>query len=427
MSQKFKPETLCVQAGWTPKKGEPRVLPIYQSTTFKYDTSEQMARLFDLEDSGYFYTRLQNPTNDAVAAKIAALEGGVAAMLTSSGQAANFYAIFNICEAGDHFISSSAIYGGTFNLFSVTLKKLGIEVTFINPDATEEEIEAAIRPNTKALFGETVSNPSLDVLDIEKFARVAHRNGMPLIVDNTFPTPINCRPFEWGADIVIHSTTKYMDGHATSVGGVIVDSGNFDWDAHAEKYPGLCTPDESYHGLTYTKAFGKMAFITKATAQLMRDLGSIQSPQNAFLLNLGLETLHLRMPRHCENALKVAQFLQSDPRVAWVNYGDLPGNKYYDLAKKYMPNGSCGVISFGLKGGREESIKFMDSLKFVAIVTHVADARTCVLHPASHTHRQLSDQQLIEAGVRPDLIRLSVGIENVDDIIDDIKQALDAQ
>ncbi len=427
MSQKFKPETLCVQAGWTPKKGEPRVLPIYQSTTFKYDTSEQMARLFDLEDSGYFYTRLQNPTNDAVAAKIAALEGGVAAMLTSSGQAANFYAIFNICEAGDHFISSSAIYGGTFNLFSVTLKKLGIEVTFINPDATEEEIEAAIRPNTKALFGETVSNPSLDVLDIEKFARVAHRNGMPLIIDNTFPTPINCRPFEWGADIVIHSTTKYMDGHATSVGGVIVDSGNFDWDAHAEKYPGLCTPDESYHGLTYTKAFGKMAFITKATAQLMRDLGSIQSPQNAFLLNLGLETLHLRMPRHCENALKVAQFLQNDPRVAWVNYCDLPGNKYYDLAKKYMPNGSCGVISFGLKGGREESIKFMDSLKFVAIVTHVADARTCVLHPASHTHRQLSDQQLIEAGVRPDLIRLSVGIENVDDIIDDIKQALDAQ
>ena len=427
MSQKFKPETLCVQAGWTPKKGEPRVLPIYQSTTFKYDTSEQMARLFDLEDSGYFYTRLQNPTNDAVAAKIAALEGGVAAMLTSSGQAANFYAIFNICESGDHFISSSAIYGGTFNLFSVTLKKLGIDVTFINPDSSEEEIEAAIKPNTKALFGETVSNPSLDVLDIEKFARVAHRNGIPLIIDNTFPTPINCRPFEWGADIVIHSTTKYMDGHATSVGGVIVDSGNFDWDAHAEKFPGLCTPDESYHGLTYTKAFGKMAFITKATAQLMRDLGSIQSPQNAFLLNLGLETLHLRMPRHCENAFKVAQFLQSEPRVAWVNYCDLPGNKYYDLAKKYMPNGSCGVISFGLKGGREDSIKFMDSLKVIAIVTHVADARTCVLHPASHTHRQLSDEQLIEAGVRPDLIRLSVGIENVDDIIADIKQALDAE
>ena len=426
MSQKFKPETLCVQAGWTPKKGEPRVLPIYQSTTFKYDTSEQMARLFDLEDSGYFYTRLQNPTNDAVAAKIAALEGGVAAMLTSSGQAANFYAIFNICQAGDHFISSSAIYGGTFNLFSVTLKKLGIDVTFISPEATEEEIEAAIKPNTKALFGETVSNPSLEVLDIEKFARVAHRNGMPLIIDNTFPTPINCRPFEWGADIVVHSTTKYMDGHATSVGGVIVDSGNFDWDANAEKYPGLCTPDESYHGLTYTKAFGKLAFITKATAQLMRDLGSIQSPQNAFLLNLGLETLHLRMPRHCENALKVAQFLQNEPRVAWVNYCDLPGNKYYDLAKKYMPNGSCGVISFGLKGGREDSIKFMDSLKVVAIVTHVADARTCVLHPASHTHRQLSDEQLMEAGVRPDLIRLSVGIENVDDIIADIKQALNA-
>ena len=427
MAQKFKPETLCVQAGWTPKKGEPRVLPIYQSTTFKYDTSEQMARLFDLEDSGYFYTRLQNPTNDAVAAKIAALEGGVAAMLTSSGQAANFYAIFNICQAGDHFVSSSAIYGGTFNLFSVTLKKLGIEVTFISPEASEEEIEAAIRPNTKALFGETVSNPSLEVLDIEKFARVAHRNGMPLIIDNTFPTPINCRPFEWGADIVVHSTTKYMDGHATAVGGVIVDSGNFDWDANAEKYPGLCTPDESYHGLTYTKAFGKLAFITKATAQLMRDLGSIQSPQNAFLLNIGLETLHLRMPRHCENALKVAKFLENEPRVAWVNYCDLPGNKYYDLAKKYMPNGSCGVISFGLKGGREDSIKFMDALKLVAIVTHVADARTCVLHPASHTHRQLSDEQLMEAGVRPDLIRLSVGIENADDIIADIKQALNAE
>lgn len=415
-----------MQAGWTPKKGEPRVLPIYQSTTFKYDTSEQMARLFDLEDSGYFYTRLQNPTNDAVAAKIAALEGGVAAMLTSSGQAANFYAIFNICQSGDHFVSSSAIYGGTFNLFAVTMKKLGIEVTFIAPDATEEEIAAAFRPNTKALFGETVSNPSLEVLDIEKFARVAHANGVPLIIDNTFPTPINCRPFEWGADIVIHSTTKYMDGHATCVGGVIVDSGNFDWDVHAEKFPGLCTPDESYHGLTYTKAFGKLAFITKATAQLMRDLGSIQSPQNAFLLNIGLETLHLRMPRHCQNALKVAQFLEKDERVAWVNYCDLPGNKYHDLAKKYMPNGSCGVISFGLKGGREESIKFMDSLKLIAIVTHVADARTCVLHPASHTHRQLSDEQLMEAGVRPDLIRLSVGIEDVDDIIADITQALNA-
>lgn len=427
MTNKFNPETLCVQAGWTPKKGEPRVLPIYQSTTFKYDTSEQMARLFDLEDSGYFYTRLQNPTNDAVAAKIAALEGGVAAMLTSSGQAANFYAIFNICQAGDHFVSSSAIYGGTFNLFSVTLKKLGIDVTFISPEATEAEIEAAIKPNTKALFGETVSNPSLEVLDIEKFSKVAHRNGIPLIVDNTFPTPINCRPFEWGADIVVHSTTKYMDGHATSVGGAIVDSGNFDWDAHADKFPGLCTPDESYHGLTYTKAFGKLAFITKATAQLMRDLGSIQSPQNAFLLNLGLETLHLRMPRHCENAFKVARFLENEPRVAWVNYCDLPGNKHHKLAKKYMPNGSCGVISFGLKGGREDSIKFMDALKLVAIVTHVADARTCVLHPASHTHRQLSDEQLIEAGVRPDLIRLSVGIENADDIIADIKQALDAE
>lgn len=426
MSQKLKPSTLCVQAGWTPKKGEPRVLPIYQSTTFKYDTSEQMARLFDLEDSGYFYTRLQNPTNDAVAAKIAALEGGVAAMLTSSGQAANFYAIFNICQSGDHFVSSSAIYGGTFNLFAVTMKKLGIEVTFIAPDATEEEIAAAFRPNTKALFGETVSNPSLEVLDIEKFARVAHANGVPLIIDNTFPTPINCRPFEWGADIVIHSTTKYMDGHATCVGGVIVDSGNFDWDAHADKFPGLCTPDESYHGLTYTKAFGRLAFITKATAQLMRDLGSIQSPQNAFLLNIGLETLHLRMPRHCQNALKVAQFLEKDERVAWVNYCDLPGNKYHDLAKKYMPNGSCGVISFGLKGGREESIRFMDSLKLIAIVTHVADARTCVLHPASHTHRQLSDEQLMEAGVRPDLIRLSVGIEDVDDIIADIAQALNA-
>ena len=425
MAKQFKPETLCVQAGWTPSKGEPRVLPIYQSTTFKYDTSEQMARLFDLEDSGYFYTRLQNPTNDAVAAKIAALEGGVAAMLTSSGQAANFYAIFNICQAGDHFVSSSAIYGGTFNLFSVTMKKLGIDVTFISPEASEEEIAAAFKPNTKALFGETVSNPSLEVLDIEKFARVAHAHGVPLIVDNTFPTPINCRPFEWGADIVIHSTTKYMDGHATSVGGAIVDSGNFNWDAHADKFPGLCTPDESYHGLTYTKAFGKLAFITKATAQLMRDLGSIQSPQNAFLLNLGLETLHLRMPRHCENALKVAQYLEQNEHVAWVNYCSLPGNKFYELAKKYMPNGSCGVISFGLKGGREDSIKFMDNLKLAAIVTHVADARTCVLHPASHTHRQLSDEQLVEAGVDPSLIRLSVGIENADDIIEDIRQALE--
>ena len=426
MANKFKPETLCVQAGWTPRKGDPRILPIYQSTTFKYDTSEQMARLFDLEDSGYFYTRLQNPTNDAVAAKIAALEGGVAAMLTSSGQAANFYAIFNICQAGDHFVCSSAIYGGTFNLFAVTMKKLGIEVTFVNPDSSEDEIMDAFRENTKALFGETISNPSLEVLDIEKFARIAKAQGVPLIIDNTFPTPINCRPFEWGADIVVHSTTKYMDGHAAAVGGCIVDSGNFDWDKYADKFPGLCTPDESYHGLTYTKSFGKMAYITKATAQLMRDLGSIPSPQNSFLLNLGLETLHLRMRQHCVNAQKVAEYLQQCDEVAWVNYCGLPGNKYYALAQKYLPKGSCGVISFGLKGGRETSIRFMDALKMVAIVTHVADASTCVLHPASHTHRQLSDEQLIEAGVRPDLIRLSVGIENAEDIIEDIAQALKA-
>lgn len=424
MDKKYSRETLCVQAGWTPKKGEPRVLPIYQSTTFKYDTSEQMARLFDLEDSGYFYTRLQNPTNDAVAAKIAALEGGVGAMLTSSGQAANFYAIFNICQAGDHFVCSSTIYGGTFNLFGVTLKKLGIECTFIDANASEEEIDQAFRPNTKALFGETISNPSIDVLDIEKFARIAHKHGVPLIVDNTFATPINCRPFEWGADIVTHSTTKYMDGHATSVGGAIVDSGNFDWEAHADKFPGLTQPDESYHGLTYTKAFGKMAYMTKATAQLMRDLGSIQSPQNAFLLNLGLETLHLRVPRHCENAQKVAEWLEANPKVKWVNYCGLKSSKYYDLALKYMPNGSCGVIAFGLNGTREEAIEFMDRLKFICIVTHVADARTCVLHPASHTHRQLTDEQLREAGVAPDLIRLSVGIENVNDIIADIEQAL---
>ena len=424
MDKKYSRETLCVQAGWTPKKGEPRVLPIYQSTTFKYDTSEQMARLFDLEDSGYFYTRLQNPTNDAVAAKIAALEGGVGAMLTSSGQAANFYAIFNICQAGDHFVCSSTIYGGTFNLFGVTLKKLGIECTFIDANASEEEIDQAFRPNTKALFGETISNPSIDVLDIEKFARIAHKHGVPLIVDNTFATPINCRPFEWGVDIVTHSTTKYMDGHATSVGGAIVDSGNFDWEAHADKFPGLTQPDESYHGLTYTKAFGKMAYMTKATAQLMRDLGSIQSPQNAFLLNLGLETLHLRVPRHCENAQKVAEWLEANPKVKWVNYCGLKSSKYYDLAQKYMPNGSCGVIAFGLNGTREEAIEFMDRLKFICIVTHVADARTCVLHPASHTHRQLTDEQLREAGVAPDLIRLSVGIENVNDIIADIEQAL---
>ena len=425
MEKKLSRESLCVQGGWKPKKGEPRVLPIYQSTTFKYDNSEQMARLLDLEESGYFYTRLQNPTNDAVASKIAALEGGIAAMLTSSGQAANFYAIFNICQAGDHFISINTIYGGTYNLFGVTMKKLGIDCTFIEPDWSDEQIEAAFRPNTKCFFGETISNPGCQVFDIERFARLAHKHGVPLVVDNTFATPINCRPFEWGADIVTHSTTKYMDGHATAVGGAIVDSGNFDWNAHAEKFPGLCEPDESYHGLTYTKAFGKMAYIQKATAQLMRDLGSIQSPQNAFLLNLGLETLHLRMPQHCKNAQAVAEFLENDERVAWVNYSGLKSNKYYTLAQKYLPNGSCGVIAFGLKGSKEEAIKFMDSLEMICIVTHVADARTCVLHPASHTHRQLSDEQLKEAGIAPDLIRLSVGIENVNDIIDDIKQALD--
>lgn len=425
MENKFKPETLCVQAGWAPKKGEPRVLPIYQSTTFKYETSEQMARLFDLEDSGYFYTRLQNPTNDAVAAKIAALEGGVAAMLTSSGQAANFFAIINICEAGDHVVCSSTIYGGTFNLFNVTLRKFGIDVTFIDADADEASISEAFKTNTKALFGETIANPGMNVLDIEKFARIAHKHGVPLIVDNTFATPINCRPFEWGADIVTHSTTKYMDGHAMCVGGAIVDSGKFDWDAHAAKFPGLTTPDDSYHGLTYTQSFGKMAYITKATAHLMRDLGSIQSPQNAFLLNVGLETLHLRMAQHCKNAQKVAEYLKNNDKVAWVKYCGLKDDPYYPLAQKYMPGGSCGVLAFGLKGSREDAIKFMDSLKFICIVTHVADARTCVLHPASHTHRQLSDKQLIEAGVAPDLIRLSVGIENADDIIADIEQALE--
>lgn len=423
----MKTSTLCVQGGWQPKKGEPRVLPIYQSTTFKYDNSDQMARLFDLKDSGYFYTRLQNPTNDAVAAKIAALEGGVAAMLTSSGQAASFYAVFNLCEAGDHFISSCNIYGGTFNLFGVTMKKMGIECTFVNPDATDEEIEKAFRPNTKCVFGETISNPGGDIFDIERFANLAHKHGVPLIVDNTFATPINCRPFEWGADIVTHSTTKYMDGHATAVGGCIVDSGRFNWMEHADKFPGLCTPDESYHGLTYAESFGNMAYITKATAQLMRDLGSIQSPENAFLLNLGLETLHLRMKRHCENAQRVAEFLQNDPRVAWVNYAGLEGNKYHALAQKYLPNGICGVIAFGLKGSREEAIRFIDSLKMIAIVTHVADARSCVLHPASHTHRQLTDEQLKAAGIAPDLIRLSVGIEDIDDIIGDIEQALNQQ
>ena len=426
MKKNLSTETLCVQGGWSPKKGEPRVLPIFQSTTFKYDTSEQMAQLFDLEAEGYFYTRLQNPTNDAVAAKIAALEGGVAAMLTSSGQAANFYAIFNICQSGDHFISTSSIYGGTYNLFAVTMKKLGIEVTFIDQDADDDTILAAFRPNTKLLFGETIANPGCSVLDIERMARIAHSKGVPLIVDNTFATPINCRPFEWGCDIVTHSTTKYMDGHATAVGGVIVDSGNFDWETQHDKFTCLTEPDESYHGLVYTERFGKGAYITKATSQVMRDLGSIQSPQNAFLLNIGLETLHLRMQRHCENAQKVAEFLQNDERVAWVHYCGLPGDKYYELGQKYLPNGSCGVISFGLKGGRDVSIRFMDNLKLAAIVTHVADARTCVLHPASHTHRQLSDEQLREAGVEPDLIRLSVGIENVEDIIADLQQALDA-
>ena len=425
MDKKMKPATLCVQAGWKPKNGDPRVLPIIQSTTFKYDNTEEMADLFDLKKEGYFYTRLQNPTNDAVASKIAALEGGVGAVLTSSGQAANFYAIFNICEAGDHIVTSNEIYGGTYNLFGVTLKKLGIDCTFVSQEASEEEIDKAFRPNTKALFGETISNPGCQILDIEKFARIAHKHGVPLIVDNTFPTPINCRPFEWGADIVTHSTTKYMDGHATQVGGCVVDSGNFDWDAHADKFPGLTTPDESYHGLTYTKAFGKMGYITKLVAQLMRDLGSIPAPQNSFLLNIGLETLHLRMVRHCENAQRIAEFLENDERVAWVHYSGLPSDKNHTLAQKYLPNGSCGVIAFGLKGTRETAIQFKDSLQMIAIVTHVADARTCVLHPASHTHRQLSDEQLREAGVAPDLIRLSVGIEDVNDILDDIRQALD--
>ena len=418
-------ETTCIQGGWQPKNGEPRILPIYQSTTFKYSTSEQMGRLFDLEENGYFYTRLANPTNDAVADKIRELEGGAAAMLTSSGQAANFYAVFNICGAGDHLVCSATVYGGTSNLFVVTMKKMGVDVTLVDPDAPEEEIEKAIRLNTKCIFGESIANPALVVLDLEKFARIAHRNGIPFIVDNTFATPINCRPFEWGADIVTHSTTKYMDGHAMTVGGCIVDSGNFDWEAHADKFPGLTTPDESYHGIIYTKKFGKAAYITKATAQVMRDLGSIPSPQNSFLLNIGLETLHLRVPRHCENAQKVAEYLQSREDVAWVNYPGLENDKYHALAQKYMPNGTCGVISFGLKGGRQAAGEFMDKLKLAAIVTHVADARTCVLHPASHTHRQLSDEQLREAGVDPSLIRLSVGIENVDDIIEDIRQALE--
>lgn len=424
MSENYRIETKCIQSGWKPKKGEPRVLPIYQSTTFKYDTTDEMGKLFDLEADGYFYTRLQNPTNDAVASKIADLEGGVAAMLTSSGQAANFYAAFNICEAGDHIVSASTIYGGTFNLFGVTLKKLGIDCTFVDSDADEEEIAKAFRPNTKLLFAETIANPSLVVLDIEKFARIAHAHQVPLIVDNTFATPVNCRPFEWGADIVTHSTTKYMDGHAMQVGGAIVDSGNFDWAAYGDKYHGLTTPDESYHGITYTEKFGKAAYITKATVQLMRDLGSIPSPNNCFLLNVGLETLPLRVERHCYNAQKVAKYLNAHDKVESVNYAGLPGDKYYDLAKKYMPKGTCGVISFELKGGREAAVRFMDSLQLAAIVTHVADARTSVLHPASHTHRQLNDQQLAEAGVSPGMIRFSVGIENVEDIIADLEQAL---
>ena len=411
--------TKCIQSGWQPKKGEARVLPVYQSTTFLYETSEQMGRLFDLEDEGFFYTRLQNPTSDAVAAKIAALEGGVGAMLTASGQAANFYAVFNICEAGDHFICSSNVYGGTFNLYGVTMKKLGIECTFVDPDDTEENLAKAFRPNTKCVVAETITNPALTVLDIEKFARLAHDHGVPLIIDNTFATPINCRPFEWGADIVTHSTTKYMDGHAVSVGGCIVDSGNFDWEQYHDKFPGLTEPDESYHGIIYTQKFGKLAYITKATSQLMRDLGSSPSPQNAFLLNLGLETLHLRV-----NAQKVAEYLQNHEKVAWVSFAGLPGDKYHELAKKYMPNGTCGVLCFGLKGGREVSVSFMDKLKLAAIVTHVADARISVLHPASHTHRQMNDEQLKEAGVAPDLIRFSVGIEDAEDIIADLEQAL---
>ena len=419
-------ETTCVQGGYTPKNGEPRQIPIVQSTTFKYDTSDDMAKLFDLEASGYFYTRLQNPTNDYVAAKIAELEGGTAGMLTSSGQAANFYAVFNIANAGDHVVAVSAIYGGTFNLFNVTMRKMGVDFTFISPDSTEEEIEAAFKPNTKAVFGETIANPALRMVGIELFAGVAHRHGLRVIVANAVATPINCRPIEWGADIVTHSTTKYMDGHGAAVGGAIVDGGKFDWMAHADKFPGLCTPDDSYHGITYAEKFGKEgAFITKCTAQLMRDFGSIQSPQNAFLLNLGLESLHVRMQRHCQNGLAVAKYLASDPRIAWVKYPSLEGDKDYELAKKYCPDGTCGVVSFGVKGGRKAAEEFMKGLKIVAIETHVADARSCCLHPASSTHRQLTDKELVDAGVSPDLVRLSCGIENSQDLIDDIKQALD--
>lgn len=418
-------ETLCVQGGYCPGNGEPRQVPIIQSTTFKYDTSEDMGKLFDLEASGYFYSRLQNPTCDTVAAKICALEGGSAAMLTSSGQAANFFAVFNIAFCGDHVIASSAIYGGTYNLFAVTMKKMGVDFTFVSPDCTEEELQSAFRPNTKLVFGETVANPAIKVLDIEKFAKAAHRNGVPLIIDNTFATPVNCRPFEWGADIVTHSTTKYMDGHGATVGGAIIDSGKFDWTKHADKFPGLCTPDESYHGVTYTERFGiGGAFITKATAQLMRDFGCIQSPHDAFLLNLGLESLHVRMQRHCETALKVARFLESNEHISWVKYPDLPGSEDYELAKKYLPNGSCGVVSFGVKGGRKAAEKFMKHLKLAAIETHVADARTCCLHPASSTHRQMNDSELEAAGVSPDLVRMSCGLENADELIADIAQAL---
>ena len=422
----YKIETKCVQGGYTPKNGEPRQIPIIQSTTFKYESSPEMAKLFDLEASGYFYSRLQNPTCDFVAAKICELEGGTAAMLTSSGQAASFYAVFNIASCGDHVVASSAIYGGTYNLFAVTMSRMGIEFTFVSPDASEEELNAAFRPNTKAVFGETVANPALNVLDIEKFAKVAHAHGVPLIIDNTFATPVNCRPIEWGADIVTHSTTKYMDGHGAAVGGCIVDSGKFDWTKYPEKFAGLCTPDDSYHGVTYTERFGlEGAYITKATAQLMRDLGSVQSPQSAFLLNMGLESLHVRMKRHCENALAVATFLKNDDRIEWVRYPSLEGDKYYDLAQKYMPNGSCGVVSFGVKGGRAAAEKFMAGLKLAAIETHVADARTCCLHPASATHRQMTDAELEAAGVSPDLVRFSCGIENADDLIADISQALD--
>ena len=422
----MKRETMCIQAGYEPKNGESRMIPIVQSTTFKYDTSEDMGKLFDLEASGYFYSRLQNPTNDYVAAKICALEGGSAAMLTSSGQAASFFSIFNICGNGDHVVCSSTIYGGTYNLFAVTMKRMGIEFTFVNPDCTDEELEAAFRPNTKAVFGETIANTALTVLDIERFANAAHAHGVPLIIDNTFATPVNCRPFEWGADIVTHSTTKYMDGHGAGVGGCIVDSGKFDWTKYPDKFPGLCTPDDSYHGVTYTERFGlEGAYITKATAQLMRDFGSIQSPQNAFLLNLGLESLHLRIKKHCENGLAVAKFLKNDDRIAWVTYPNLEGDKYYDLAQKYLPNGSCGVVSFGVKGGRKAAESFMKNLKLAAIETHVADARTCCLHPASATHRQMNDDELAAAGISADLVRFSCGIESADDLIADIKQALD--